>query len=224
MIVCGHVDKLTEQCLNTTLHKDLLGPNAESFPQGHRSEVYIRLCLLGRLTPFFFCSLIQFSCCCVSAARRSLSLCCTCMIRNSYLWETFVSWTDSMRQDFKFQTSSLSQPVTVLLQRGSVAALTPPVTNPSVYINFNSPTPFSVPLFPTYFSDTCFFPLISYHQTGIKSPAERLGKKELLSCLASIKCSDSLSLAGRLHAAFSLCRLVFSSIRTFQVSNRPLDV
>lgn len=81
------------------------------------------------------------------------------------------------------QPSSLSQPVTVPLQRG-VSATSPPSVvplqhlAPSSYPNVNSPTLLSLPLFPPLSAllysllNVCFLPLISYHQTGIKPPAD----------------------------------------------------
>lgn len=109
-----------------------------------------------------------------------VSLCCTYMMRNSYLWETFVSWTYSMRQDFINSTLTVCHSPSQSGSRGAAAqpghlpSLIPPQHLARPFLSLISTLPLHLrvpfsPLTALTLLDTCFFPLISYHQTGIKS-------------------------------------------------------
>lgn len=80
-----------------TLHLGLLGAMAESIPQGHITGQNKRLTLFGQLTSAASYSLVPVRS--VGECQQWLSdtvhvsLCCTFMLRNSHLLETF-------RQDF----------------------------------------------------------------------------------------------------------------------------
>lgn len=144
-----------------------------------------------------------------SVVRHSpVSPYCTCMIRYSCLWETLASWTDSMRQDFLNSRLVACHNPSLSCSRGAewqpedLHSLIPlqhlaQSLHPPLKLSDSTLAPPFPPLLLLLYSllDLCFFPLISNHQTDIKSPAELpVGLTKTWGGtrrhLSSVKCSD----------------------------------
>lgn len=141
------VDNLIKRGLNpflqnTTLRMGLPGASAESIPQGHkrgqnkRLNRFKRLRAQGLSPSAVSCSLVPVHQLLWGSAAGRVTHSSRVLVLHIY--EKFISSGDIFILDwqhetglYKFQTGSLSQPIAVLLQRGNVAAMTPPITNPS---------------------------------------------------------------------------------------------